>query len=508
MTDSPDLYPKPSLTVAPDVMSASLTLHPGGEPDEPSIDVCLGLLRAETIEAGPDVVTAIEDLLQQRSVDPVQSHTGVIVNGVASIPGEDGWVEFNAGFDPDDCCSDEPDLSAGPDDAAGEAATADFYNRRAFCFVLEGEVIGTVHEPTEGTPGRDVRGKALNTKAGKPVQIKTDETIERRDNGSLVARVGGVLVRNGTLLRVDQSLDVPGNVDFNTGNIRFSGDVVIEKGVRDCFIVEATGTVTVRGLVEAATIIAGADAVFESGMAAREKGVITVAGAVRARYLDNVDGTIGGALEVEKEIINCRLDIAGDIASPGATLAGGRLVAGAAIELNEIGSESGSMTEIVLGLSTVVESCEARAVAFTETISETRSPIEKEYDGLVRNLAKLNRDQQRRHRTLSKAIREIDEIEQKISDGVSSLHAAAGRCATVDVRARTTIHAGVRLIIGDTTVTITDDAPGPVRIWRSDDGELVIGDLAGASGRPIQEVASVTTRQVDEPTETQRAEAA
>ncbi|RMH30126.1 MAG: DUF342 domain-containing protein [Planctomycetota bacterium] len=489
MSDAPEPYPKPTLAVAPDSMSATLTLHPGGPPEEPTAELCLGVLRSENIEAGPEVVAAIEGLLRQRRVDPTKAHSAVVASGVAPIPGVDGRLEFNPGFDPDDCCSDAP---AAPPPDAGEDAAVDHYNRRAFCFIIAGDEIGRVYEPTEGSPGRDVRGRTLNTKPGKPCQFKTDETIVLKDDGRLVALTGGVLVRNGAMLRVDRALDVPGNVDFNTGNIRFSGDVVIEKGVRDCFIVEATGSVTVRGLVEAATVIAGADAELQSGMAAREKGVVRVSGDLRAKYLDNVDGTVGGALVVEKEIINCRLEVAGAIESPSAALIGGRLVVAGSVGLREIGAESGTPTELVLGLSEIVETSEARAAAFAEKIDETRAPIEKEFEGLVRNLAKLNKDQQRRHRTLNKAIREIEEIEQKIDAGVSALRTAAGRTAHVDIRVDGMIYAGVRLIIGNEVVRFTDDAPGPVHVRRGQGGAIEIGP-PGGQGRPIEQAAEVST---------------
>lgn len=45
---------------------------------------------------------------------------------------------------------------------------------------------------------------------------------------------------------------VYGDVDFNVGNIDFLGDVHISGDVREDFVVHATGTVTVDGLVEGA----------------------------------------------------------------------------------------------------------------------------------------------------------------------------------------------------------------------------------------------------------------
>lgn len=493
--------PAPTAVIAEDAMTATLTLHPGGEPEDlPSVETCVALLRDAGVDVTEEVTAAVEELVQQHTDDPEHMHSEDVASGVAMVPGEPGWLEFHEGFDPDEDPDDETEpVEQSADhadrsdrsDRSDDGGAVDYYNRRAFCLVQVGDEIGVIHPATQGSPGRDVRGREIPLKPGQDYALKTDDTIEVRNDGTLVVTAGGVLEHTPQLLYVNPDLDVPGQVDFATGNICFNGDVVIEKGVRDCFVVEATGTITVRGLVEAATIIAGSGAVFESGMAAREKGAVRIAGDLETRYLDNVDGTIGGALRVEKELINCRLGVTGGVASPDAVLAGGRLEIGGSLDLAEIGSESGSTTEVVVGLSAEVNRLQSRAEEVIERIAERRTPLAREHENLERNLSKLSKEQQQRHRALSKALRELDELVGETRESIARLRRTAGRCATIDLTVQRMIHAGVALTLGDATVGFNEPVAGPVRVKHDSAGGLVIENLISGTVEPLASVARV-----------------
>lgn len=485
-------YPDPIVEIAEDFMSATLSLVAGGPPEKPGLDACVTALRTVGVDVTEAVGEAIGALLAQRAESPADAHTAEVAAGSPVKPGKNGWLELYKDFDPDGTSGEEP----GDDNAASAAsaepgAGVDHYNKRAFCLVKPGDRIGELHAPVEGKPGRDVRGKPIAVKSVKAYPLKLDATIEKQPDGKLVVRAGGVLMRSGPTLRVNPDLEIPGNVDFTTGNVRFNGDVNINKGVRDCFIVEATGSVTVRGMVEASTIIAGANAFLMRGMAAREKGAVRVGGDLEARYLDNVEGFIGGALRVQKEIINCRLSVAGPVVSESASMCGGRLAIGSTLELAEIGTESGVTTEISLGLNPEVDRHQERADSLFERIDERGEPIEREHDGLARNLARLTKDQSKRHRSLSKAIRELGELKDKVGEALRGLRDIASRSATVDLVAHKVIHAGTRLRIGGDVAIFHESVSGPVRVTRDKSGELILADLRTGSTSPLNLYARV-----------------
>lgn len=111
------------------------------------------------------------------------------------------------------------------------------------------------------------------------------------------------------MLRVIELYEVPGFVDFSTGNIDFEGSVHVRQGIRDRFEVKATGSIIVDGLVEGATIHCGGDFTAHQGMVGKERGLLFVKGNADVGYLNNVKAEIIGNLTVRRELMNCDLVI-------------------------------------------------------------------------------------------------------------------------------------------------------------------------------------------------------
>ena len=63
-------------------------------------------------------------------------------------------------------------------------------------------------------------------------------------------------MRDRKSAKVSNTLEIDQNVDFSTGNIDFPGNVIVHRSVKDCFTVKARDDIEVRGLIEAATLIA------------------------------------------------------------------------------------------------------------------------------------------------------------------------------------------------------------------------------------------------------------
>src|SRR6185503_18165111 len=115
-----------------------------------------------------------------------------------------------------------------------------------------GQRIAMIRAATQGENGRDVSGKILRAKPGAPMQIRNDASVEIDAQGGVTAAIDGVIQFQNNMLKVLPLLEVPGAVNFATGNIAFKGCVVIRGDVCDRFIVRATEDVTVFGLIGAA----------------------------------------------------------------------------------------------------------------------------------------------------------------------------------------------------------------------------------------------------------------
>ena len=72
----------------------------------------------------------------------------------------------------------------------------------------------------------------------------------------LTCDISGHVILENDKIFVSNVLELV-NVDNSTGDIDYEGDVVVNGNVLAGFTVKATGDITVSGIVEGATVIAG-----------------------------------------------------------------------------------------------------------------------------------------------------------------------------------------------------------------------------------------------------------
>lgn len=452
--------------VASDRSTAELIFPPGYDRTQLTMELCQILLRAEGVEMGAAVLGNLQELMANPPANDRPQRV-VIAQATAPVHGLDGWVEWTI--------DQKNQQDAGQDEAV------DFYARSAYITVKPGDKLGVVHPPTDGSDGRDVLGKTLAAKPGKAVSLKLDESISRNAKGELIAQREGVLCRTGELAAVRQLIEIPEYVDFSTGNIDFVGDVVVSKGVRDLFVVKATGSIHVKGLIEAATMVAGADLVAEGGMAGRNRGSVDIQGNLIARYLDNVRGDVRGDLKVEREAINCDLVVHGGVQSPTGMLIGGRLVIVGAINIATVGSPAGVATELVLG---TVPSLEPFAMALRELLDEMQKR-KLEFTGEWKLLSAegkrlTNRDKERQ----TELQFEMHGLEQRMLRGqavLDALHHRIVRDRTIHLIAHRFIHCGTIIIVGENAFRLNRDLHGPVKVLK-DSGDIVYRFASGEGG--------------------------
>ena len=213
--------------------------------------------------------------------------------------------------------------------------------------VTDGQIVGHVHEPANGQDGIDIFGRTIAAKPGNPVSLKLDKSVALSGDGRLVAKSTGALRRSNAEIGIQELLEIPGDVDFSTGNIDFGGDVLIKGGVGDRFGVRATGDIEIHGLVEGAQIRCGGTLIAKSGVAGWGSGRVEVAADLIARFLNHVCGVVKRDLLVEREVINCELIIRGGAHIPSGAVIGGTLEVAGALEVAALGSNGGAATRVV-----------------------------------------------------------------------------------------------------------------------------------------------------------------
>ena len=138
----------------------------------------------------------------------------------------------------------------------------DHHGTAAQRFVDEGTVIATRKPPVQGRDDRDVFGSARPAKAVRSLESLLGENTEIRGE-ELLATSPGRSVERGSEINVLPVFAVEGDRDYSVENIDFAGDETVRGDVMPGFSINATGSVTVSGMSEHATIRAGGDLIVQ-----------------------------------------------------------------------------------------------------------------------------------------------------------------------------------------------------------------------------------------------------
>ncbi|MEO0477073.1 MAG: FapA family protein, partial [Planctomycetota bacterium] len=313
----------PQVEIAEDGLIVSLALPASFERSTLTPESCQSMLEEAGIAAEAFNTESLEKFIAQANAAAPGGFEAVIAEATPAVDGIDAYVKWLVDEPASDNHSPKPvpnPAEAGKDE--GDESVC-FYSHCVFTLVKAGDVLGKVHHEFPGSDGRDVLGKPIPAKPGKPLEMNYDESIRLNEKNQLIAQLDGVLIHDDHLAWVSDTLEVKENIDFSTGNIDFPGSVVIKQGVKDCFTVKAEADIEVQGLIEAATLVAGNDLRVMGGFAGREQGRAEVQGSLYGRYLDAVTTHIAGDLVIDREVINSNSTILGNIISPTGMLIGG-----------------------------------------------------------------------------------------------------------------------------------------------------------------------------------------
>ncbi|QSF44135.1 FapA family protein [Paenibacillus tianjinensis] len=258
----PPLY---TITVSEDRLQAFFTLHSPKRYQWKLNDYySAGMVE---VEAALDTETVVELLGLNRIITDFE-HRGIIQNlnisgihaelqnptyqpitaakGRAAVPGENAQLEL---FFSETIENEFSEIEG----------QVDFRSHLRIPSVIRGEVIARKIPFVEGIPGCDVYGEILYPPLPNDVNIiAKNNTVVLINNEIRALREGRPRVTGDKVKYFDITTTyiVPGNVSIKTGNILFSGDVIVRGNVEDNMIIESLGNVYVDGSIYNSTITA------------------------------------------------------------------------------------------------------------------------------------------------------------------------------------------------------------------------------------------------------------
>jgi hypothetical protein len=326
------------VAVAKDAMQATIKITPPrgyGKPIDAAIvdqaikekGVVFGLIAEE-----------INSLAQNGySQDPV-----VIALGEPAINGIDGKVEylFAAGG------KGQPKVL--------DDGSVDFHALNLIITVEKGSPLAEVIDPIPGTPGTNVLGVELKPKEGKPATAPVGKNVSfSPETRMLIAEITGEVVIEKSRISVLATHTETADIGPETGDIDFSGSVIVRGSVLSGYSVRASGTVDVHGQVIGGIIEAGGDVIARVGIQGQGHGYVKSGGNVMAKFIENARIMAAGDVDGGEAIIQSSVDSGGvvQVLNRKGVIVGGVIRAARMVSANVFGAEIGTLTEIEIGIN-------------------------------------------------------------------------------------------------------------------------------------------------------------
>ena len=236
--------------------------------------------------------------------------------------------------------------------------------------------------PTQGVAGYNVRGELLEPHPGRNeafLEHLVGAYVDQDDPNLLRAAFNGLPVRLGNGVTVEQLLRVR-HVNMASGNITFDGSVYVEGEVLPGMKVHATGDIIVTGVVDGGELDAGGDIRVSGGIIAQAQ--VRAKGSVAARFVENAHVYSGAMIAIDDMVLQSDLQAMNQIVIGLKAMQRGRLTGGSAramllIQVPVLGSPTGAVTNVQLGVNPVLEAQYADLLQRLEKQKANEDNLEK-----------------------------------------------------------------------------------------------------------------------------------
>lgn len=321
---------------------------------------------------------------------------------------------------------------------------------------------------TQGIIGYTVLASPLHPTPGNDVELEVGEgtSISPGNKNLLISNKVGLpkVIDNG--MEVDEVYKVK-EVNVATGNIIFTGSVIIDGDVTEGMKVVASGDITVGGFVESATLQSGGDITISGGIIGRkhdvEKTAITdvamsvnikAKGNIFAKYGQYSQITCGQDVRIENQLLHSIMDIKGrlwigKVEQANGKLIGGYSKVGTSVHAGIIGATAGSNTII---------NFEHKILSFKESINQIDELLKTESDKTNELKAAINKlknlpKEKAKPELLAKIIptyqHHAKELGETLNSKTSAEQELQSYMASIYIEATDKLYHGVEMIVGD-----------------------------------------------------------
>jgi uncharacterized protein (DUF342 family) len=462
------------IRVAEDQLTATVRVDPGSSINASQLIAQLTRAGIQFIDEAAILTAAKQPPAEPEGEKPAESRTIVVARGQPAV-------------------EDVPEKLVKIESHAAAEPPPSHYERVQIDTVNAGDVIAEIVPAVVGRDGIDVFGRPI--KRRRPAQpIAPEEGAERIGDHMKATRAGRCRI-DGNRIRVEPRLDIPGDVNFGTGNIRFDGDVNVRGSVLDLFLVGSTADIHVSGAVEAAQVHAGADITIGGGITGKDKGQVTAGGSIKCRYISNGHVCAGGNLKVSGEIANSRVITGGRVIAESGTILGSHITANGGVCCRTLGSPAFVKTTVEVGLDLALREFAANLLPELNRCMSNAQHMRDVIQPLLRDRKRLSAaERDKATELLYSAARTDQELAAKLAEFRAAFERSAAKCKA-EVHVSDMLYSGVTVRLPGMSAIVSQTFRGPLLIAAAADRKRQITITSDDGG---QVVTLVTTRVADE----------
>lgn len=282
----------------------------------------------------------IEMLLQKCKEKQIKILREPFANGLLPLDGKDSFLRFAI------------EIGPLPGKLMGNGKI-DYRERKMFVGVTKGQTIATRIPATAGTPGLNVSREEIEQSPGKeiPVTVSDDANYDE-SSGIITANRDGILsLVNDNSIKVCSKQVIPGNIDYNTGNIESHDAVEINGTVLPGFKVSTLGDLLIGGNVRSAKITCQGNLVIKGGILGK-KARVKSQGDADFSFMERGHLRVNGNVIIRKQAYHANIMADGSIfCKENSQLMAGELMCSGNISTGTVGSLNAPAALLAAGIS-------------------------------------------------------------------------------------------------------------------------------------------------------------
>lgn len=433
---------EPVIRISYDQMEAYIMLPMISADETYTLDELMPILERNRVTFGIEEAV-LSDMIEKR----IYGREVVFAHGQKPIDGMDGEYEFNFDYN----LSKKPQIR--PD------GSVDYWNIHTVEIVKKGQIIAKYNPPIAGRDGKDVTGRVIMAKKGRPLPPLVGRGFEMSADGTVyTASCDGKIEKHKNRVLVLAVYEISGNVDMSTGNIDFKGDVIVHGDVKNGANIRATKSITIDGTVEDCYLESGGDMIIRGGVIGGDKARIISKGNIFAKFIEYSYVQADGFIEADSAV-NCTV-ISNDkvlFKAGYASIVGGKVYGCAGIEVSNLGNETGTRTEVHVGIHKKIRqqvSGLGRVIGQKQQLLDNINAGVKQIEEIIKNSTDSASAESLEEKKLALIRARIEKQADitKDKEELSRLESIIERSSEAIVRVSGNVYEGVEVTINDSRV--------------------------------------------------------